>query len=112
MNAGIRGLTYCYTITKHQATAELYIDRGKESQEENENIFDKLSSLKGDIEERFGDSLEWERLEGKRACRIKKALTEGGYLDEAKWTKLHEMMVSSMSRMENALSPHIKKLEF
>jgi len=46
VNAGIRGLTYCYTITKHQATAELYIDRGKESQEENESIFDRLSSLK------------------------------------------------------------------
>jgi len=110
VNAGIRGLTYCYTITKHQATAELYIDRGKESREENENIFDRLSSIKGDSEQTFGDSLEWERLEGKRACRIKKTIAEGGYLDEAKWPKLHEMMVSAMSRMENALSPQIQKL--
>ena len=67
MNAGIRGLTYCYTITKYYATVELYIDRGKESQEENENIFDRISLLKGDIEQTFGDSLEWERLEGKWA---------------------------------------------
>jgi predicted type IV restriction endonuclease len=112
VNAGIRGLTYCYSITKHQGTVELYIDRGKEFEAENESIFDRLLSIKGDIEQTFGDSLEWERLEGKRACRIKKTLTEGGYLDEAKWPKLHEMMVSAMSRMDNALSPRIKTLGF
>jgi len=110
VNAGARGLTYCYSITKHQAAVELYIDRGKDSEEENKNIFDRLASIKGDIEGIFGDSLEWERLEGKRACRIKKAINVGGYLDEQNWPKVHEVMVSTMIQLEKALSPQIQKL--
>lgn len=109
-SAGIRGLTYCYSVTKHQATSELYIDRGKDSQEENQKIFDKLSGAKKEVEEIFGESLEWERLEGKRACRIKKSINEGGYLDEKDWQKVHASMVSAMIRLEKALNPQIKKL--
>jgi hypothetical protein len=109
-NAGARGLTYCYSITKRQATVEIYIDRGKDSQEENENIFDRLAAVKSAIEESFGDSLEWERLEGKRACRIKKIIPIGGYLDEGKWPQIHEVMVSAMTRMEKAFTPQIKNL--
>lgn len=59
VNTGSRGLTYCYTITKHQATVEIYIDRGKDSREENENIFDRLIGLKGEIEQTFGAPIEW-----------------------------------------------------
>ncbi len=110
VNAGVRGLTYCYSITKHQATVEFYIDRGKDSEKENIDIFDRLAVVKGDIERVFGDSLEWERLEGKRACRIKNTITVGGYLDEQKWPKVHEVMVSAMMQLEKALSPQIQKM--
>ena len=111
VNAGTRGLTYCYTISKHQSAVELYIDRGKDSQEENENIFDKFMTVKKEIDEAFDEPLEWERLEGKRACRIRKTLTEGGYLDEEqKWPKIQEVMVSTMIRFENAFSPQINKI--
>jgi hypothetical protein len=110
INAGARGLSYCYSVTKNHATAELYIDRGKDSEEENENIFDKLAALKSDIEQTFGQSLEWERLDGKRACRIKRTITEAGYLDEKSWPKLHEAMVDTMMRLEKAINPQIQKL--
>ncbi|MGB7912433.1 MAG: DUF4268 domain-containing protein [Desulfobaccales bacterium] len=111
VNAGTRGLTYCYTISKHQCAVELYIDRGKDSQEENQNIFDKFITVKKEIDEAFDEPLEWERLEGKRACRIRKTLTEGGYLDEEqKWPKIQEVMVSTMIRFENSFSPQINKL--
>ncbi|MGP8049971.1 MAG: DUF4268 domain-containing protein [Desulfobaccales bacterium] len=111
INAGSRGLTYCYSITKHHSTVELYIDRGKDSQEENENIFDKLMTFKKEIDEVFDGPLEWEKLEGKRACRIKKTIAEGGYLDEEqKWPKIQEIMVSTMIRFETAFSPQINKL--
>jgi hypothetical protein len=110
VNAGARGLSYCYSITKHQAGAEIYIDRGKDSQEENENIFNRLIDSRGIIENIFGDSLEWERLEGKRACRIKKTITEGGYLDEKNWPKVHEIMVTTMLKFKEAFSPQIQQL--
>jgi hypothetical protein len=110
VTAGIRGLSFCYSVTKHHATIELYIDKGKDTQEENEKIFDKLAATKEEIEMIFGGPLEWERLEGKRACRIKKIITEGGYLDEGNWPKIHEAMVDAMIRFQKVISPHIQYL--
>jgi len=110
-SAGKRGLSLLYTITKHDTNIELYIDRGKGAEEENKNIFDKLAESKEAIEASFGEPLEWQRLEGKRACRIKKCFNIGGYRDEAKWPEMHVAMIDAMIRFENALMGYINKLE-
>ena len=110
-SSGKRGLGFNYALRKNEAQVELYIDRGKESDEENKMIFDKLFNNKEEIEKSFGNSLEWERLEGKRACRIRKRIKVGGYRDEEeKWPQIHEAMVNDMIRLEEALRPYIKKL--
>lgn len=106
------GLSYNYTIRQHDVTVELYIDRGKESGAENQEIFDRLYANKDEIESSFGDSLEWERLESKRACRIKKDLTIGGYRDEeANWQPIQNQMIEGMIKLEKALKTWISKLE-
>lgn len=98
-------------VWKHEAQVELYIDRGKERNEENKEIFEKLFSHKKTVEESFGESLDWERLEGKRACRISKRITQGGYRDtEEKLPQIHEAMVDAMIRLEKSLKPHISRL--
>jgi hypothetical protein len=73
-SAGISGLGFIYTVRQHDAGVELYIDRGKEAGAENELIFDQLVATREAIEEVFGGSLDWQRLEGKRAFRIKKQI--------------------------------------
>mgnify|MGYP000058931851 CR=1 FL=1 len=109
--AGKSGLGYGYVVTEHEARVELYIDRGKDKEEENKAIFDALAEKRDQINEAFGEPLEWQRLEGKRACRIKKTITLGGYRDEEKWPQLHEAMVDAMIRLEKALKPHIGRLK-
>jgi Domain of unknown function (DUF4268) len=106
----VRGLNYNYTVSQHDAGVELYIDRGKEGGTENERIFDELLASKDAIEEVFGGHLDWQRLEGSRACRIKKVLDLGGYRDEPEWPEIHEAMMGAMIRLEKALRPHISKL--
>jgi len=109
--AGKSGLTFNYVARQHEAYVELYIDRGKESEEENKTIFDQLMRYKESIEAEFGGPLEWQRLEGRRACRIRKTFSVGGYLDEDKWPEVHESMVDAMVRLEKALKPYIQKLK-
>lgn len=110
-SAGKQGLGYNYALRKNEAQVELYIDRGKEKGEENKEIFDKLFQHKDTIEKTFEKPLSWERLEGKRACRISKKINVGGYRDEeVKWPTIHEAMLDSMTRLEKALKPFIKKL--
>jgi len=110
-SAGKQGLGYNYSLRKNEAQVELYIDRGKEKGEENKTIFNKLFSHKNEIEKTFGEPLNWESLDGKRACRISKRITVGGYRDEEdKWPRIHESMIDAMSRLEKSLKPFIAKL--
>ena len=109
--AGISGLGYNYTNTQHEANVELYIDKGKESPEENFAIFDRLFSFKDEIERVFGEPLDWQRLEERRACRIRKVIIGGYRDDESKWPEIHAAMVDAMIRLERALGPYIKELK-
>lgn len=110
-SAGKPGLGFNYALRKNEAQVELYIDRGKERDEENKAIFDNLFKHKEEIDKAFGGPLDWESLEGKRACRIRKRITVGGYRDEEeKWPKIQEAMVDAMIRLEKALRPYISKL--
>lgn len=109
--SGIRGVGFNYAVTQHEAYIELYIDRGKDMDEENLSIFRQLYQDKNEIEKIFGSELEWQELEGRRACRIRKTLP-GGYRDTSeKWSQIHEAMVDTMMALEKALMPHIRKLK-
>jgi len=111
-SAGKRGFMYAYTVNQNNSTVELYIDRGGDSKEENERMFDNLKQNKAEIESVFGEKLEWERLETKRACRIVKRFSLGGYrTNEEQWPGIHDKMVDAMIKLEKAIGPHIKKLE-
>ncbi len=109
--AGKSGMGYNYTITKHASQVELYIDRGKDSESTNKNIFDELVEHKDEIENVFGESLKWERLDNKRACRISRQFDNGGYQDNDKWPDMQKNMIDAMCRFEKALKPYILKLK-
>jgi hypothetical protein len=108
--AGTRGLSFNYGVTQHGTSAELYIDRGRGAETENEQIFDALEGHRTEVETAYGGPLSWERLEGKRACRIAARFNQGGYRDEALWPDLHDVMTDAMTRLEKALRPHLKSL--
>jgi hypothetical protein len=109
--AGMYGLGFNFVIRKHDVHVELYIDRGKGAEEENERIFDQLGYSEKEIEKNFGDSLSFERLKGRRACRIAKRLALGGYRDEDRWPEIQEAMIDAMVRLEKALKPRIRRLK-
>jgi hypothetical protein len=71
-----------------------------------------LFAKKEQIERAFGGSLHWERLDAKRASRIKHIVSLGGYRSpESEWPAIQADMVDAMSRLEAALLPHIEALE-
>jgi len=109
--AGMRGLAFNYVLTQHEGSTELYIDRGTNSDAENKAIFDAIADVKEEVESAFGGPLEWQRLDNKRACRIRKTISIGGYRDdEDKWPAIHDAMIDAMVKLERALSPQIAKL--
>lgn len=107
--AGKAGLSYNYVVWEHETAVELYIDRGKGADQENKAIFESLEAKKAEIEKVFGAPLEWQRLDAKRACRIRKIISLGGWKDQDKWPEVNASTVDAMIRFERALKPHIQR---
>jgi hypothetical protein len=109
-SSGIRGLSFNYVIVQEYGVTELYIDRGDAA--ENKRIFDHLYAQKAEIERSFGGTLQWERLDTKRACRIKHVVELGGYRSpEIQWPQIQTEMVETMCRLESALAPGLSSLD-
>lgn len=108
--AGKSGMNFNYYIlVRDKAGVDLYIDAG--DKERNEDIFDKLYSSKEDIESKFGDTLEWQRLEIRRASRILYSIEQGGLRDSDRWPNIQDAMIEAMDRFSKALRPHIRTLD-
>jgi hypothetical protein len=110
--SGKSGLTFNYVVTYRYGQVELYIDRGKDSEEENKKIFDQLYKDKDEIEKSFpfGEKLKWQRLDDRRASRICKTFEYAGLNDKEKWEKLQDDMIDTMIEFHKAFKKHIKKL--
>ena len=106
---GYRPFQYGANFTKDKtARVEVYIDEGEADM--NLALFEALEEEKVAIESDFGKTLDWQRLEGKRACRI--AMTRPGSIDETE-TKLEEInswMVSNLLKFKEVFSPHFREL--
>ena len=110
-SSGVRGLGFAYVVTSKSVQTELYIDRGKECDEVNKQIFDQLFSHKDEIEKDFGEPLRWQRLDDRRASRISKRIDFAGINDKEKWEELQDDMIDTMIRFEKALRKHIDALK-
>lgn len=106
--AGMSGLSWNYSLRRNDTRVELYIDRGDE--EENGGIFDRLVGHRNEVEDEFGEALNWDRLEQRRACRISKRLHNGGWGDEERWPAIAEATVDAMVRLEGSLRPYVRAL--
>lgn len=98
--SGVRGVGLNFSATQSYGRAELYIDRGEQA--ENKAVFDMLRGMADSIQSKFGAELVWERLEDKRACRIK-AEAEGNIYDKDSWPSMIAFMVDAMVRLEAAM---------
>ena len=105
--SGMRGVRFTHVFMKQAARVELYISRS--STEENKFIFDELYKLKEDIEKKFGNTLEWERLDNKKACRVKYEKPFDGYNKDV-WNEMIPFMVESMNKLERAFKEPLAKI--
>jgi len=105
--SGMRGVRFTYVFMKQAARVELYISRS--STEENKFVFDELYKIKEEIEKKFGDTLEWERLDNKKACRVKYEKPFDGYNKDV-WNEMIPFMIESMNKLERAFKEPLAKI--
>jgi hypothetical protein len=107
---GVAGLELNYTLAQKECGAELYIDRIKGGATVNENIFDQLLSSKAAVESAIDFPVSWQRLEGKRACRIRIDLPGGYRASEEEWSEIQDNQILAMNQLESALRPILMNL--
>lgn len=108
VSAGRPGVIFAYVVAVGSARVELYFEN--RDAEKNQRDFEALFRKKEAIEAAFGAPLDWQPMQGRKACRIKKTYTTGGYRDEDKWEAVYEELAVAMAKLESALKPHIKRL--
>lgn len=110
-SSGERGLNFNYIVNQDSCMAELYIDKGKDCEDENRLIFDALKAHQSKIEQSFGGALSWEQLENKRACKVQYRYDGGGYRSpEEDWPEIQMHIIRAMDRLEKSIRPHLKNL--
>jgi hypothetical protein len=103
------GLYLSYRIRQHDGGVELYFYR--ESSEENLELIRRMKEHKQEIEESFGEPLEWDEREGSRACAIRWSTPVAGWREEEEsWPQAQDQMIDAMIRLERALRPHLGDL--
>jgi hypothetical protein len=104
--SGLSGVSYNSVIANYYARVEVYISRA--SKEENKSIFDALFQEKVKIENTFGHPLIWERLDNKKACRIKFELQNVDYFNEEDWEQMISFMAENLPKLSLAFTDSVK----
>ena len=107
--SGFSGVTYGANFTQEEkARGELYIDRGDKDQ--NETLFDALRENREVIESALQESLEWQRMEGRKACRI--AVTRPGVITDSPeiLEEIQDWMIERLLKFKHVFGPRLKNL--
>ena len=107
--SGVSGVSYSASFAHgSRCRAEMYVDRG--DKDENKKLFDRLASDRVSIESGFGNKLEWERLDDRRACRV--AVYREGRIDEdaAKLSELKTWLVTQLLKFKEVFGERLRNI--
>ena len=108
-STGVSGFQYSFSFAQgRRLRAEIYIDRGEGA--ENARALSWLERQKETIERDFGAKLEWETLEGKRACRVG-SYRPGSIDDEERLDEYRMWAVESLLKLKRILGPRLQEYE-
>jgi hypothetical protein len=106
--SGYSGAAYGSSFAQGgRVRVELYIDEGDYDQ--NKKLFDWLEARKGIIEQSFGEKLEWERLDDRRASRV--AVYQPGDItsDEAQLGEIRSWPIDRLLKFKAVFMPLLKE---
>jgi hypothetical protein len=103
--SGKSGLTYDCVLRKQDSEVQLYID--KKNIKKNKEFFSNLLQNKEKIEHSFGASLDWQRLDSKRASHISYIIEGSGFDDVNRWDELQDKMLEVLIRFKKSFNPYI-----
>ena len=103
--AGKKGLRYGYIMLMDQGIVNLYIDNGETDW--NKSEFTRLYEHKTNVEETFGESLEWQLMPRQKSSYIRYTISGFNLRNLEIWGELQDKLIDAMIRLERAFRPYI-----
>jgi hypothetical protein len=109
--AGKTGFSYWLSFTQDKRfRVELYIDVGDKGL--NKKAFDRLRQDEGQINREMGQTVEWERLDTKRACRIAVYRPDSRITNPAEsLEEIRKWAVQSVITLRKTMAPRINNIK-
>jgi Domain of unknown function (DUF4268) len=107
-SSGVSGVPYGASFAQGgRVRVDAYIDLGDSGL--NKALFDKLLQDRADIEAAFGEPLEWERLDLRRACRIASYFPGSINTSPGQLEAIRKDIIDRLLRLKKALGPTLRK---
>jgi hypothetical protein len=112
LSAGIGrgGFSLTTSLVKNSGQVECYI-RLPGGEENSLKAFEGLAACKDAIDEKFGESLDWQELPGKQGCRICRSFPGGWKSPESEWPEIQDRLIDGLIRLEAALRTPVQELQ-
>lgn len=105
--SGHSGISYAASFPQgNLAKVEVYIDRS--DYDENKHLFDWLKAQSEAIERSFGQPLEWDRLDDRRASRVFIGMPGSIESSVAELGEIREWMVQHLLRLKRTFDPFLQ----
>ena len=103
------GITYRAALAaRNVVQVEVYIDSDDGTW--NDNLFEQLMEQKESIESELGEPLDWDGMDGRRACRV--SVKRPGSIDDAPeaLAEIRAWMIDRLLKFREALGPRLEEI--
>ena len=105
----ITGLSYQFVIT--MTGASVLMNFGRSSTDENKAMFDAFFAKKDEIEKKFLNPLNWERLDDRKSSRISYFLPLVNYFNKDEWPQIIDFLITNINKLEAATKGYLPLLK-
>ena len=106
--AGKAGIMWTFVAMKKTSRTEFFLCHP--DYEVNKTRYETLLTQKDEIEQKFGELLNWDFSDSRKQQYIRTICPLGGLDDEENWEEIQKDLVDRLVRLEKAIGPQIKSL--
>lgn len=103
---GVSGIYYYIVIRMNSAAIKLVIGKDK-SRDLNKRIINSLYEKKDEIEQAFGNKINWRRMDNQISSRIEYDIDGCGLSDESTWEKGYERITETLVKWDHTFRPYL-----